>query len=168
MNINTKDISTIITKHQRRKSAMLAVLQDIQAKYNWLPAKALEQVAAELGVPLIDVYSVATFYRAFSLTPRGKHICTVCLGTACHVRGAPMVLDRIQQELKIKPGQTTPDNKFTLETVNCLGACALAPIVVIDGHYHGQSTAHKISSILAPYQKKKPGVSTRKKSRRKK
>ena len=168
MNINTKDISTIIEKHHGRKSAMLAVLQDIQAKYNWLPPKALEQVAAELGVPMIDVYSVATFYRAFSLTPRGKHICTVCLGTACHVRGAPFVLDRIQNELGIKPGCTTKDNNFTLETVFCLGACALAPIVVVDGNYFGQSTSQKVPNILVKYQKKKRVTKPKKTVRRKK
>jgi NADH:ubiquinone oxidoreductase subunit E len=168
MNIDTKDISTIIKKYNNKKSAMLAVLQDIQTKYNWLPPKALELVAVELCVPLIDVYSVATFYRAFSLTPRGKHICTVCLGTACHVRGAPIVLDRIENQLGVTPGKTTKDDNFTLETVNCLGACALAPIVVVDGEYYGQTTSQKVGGILGKYQKKVRTASPKKTARPKK
>ena len=140
MRTNPEQISRIINRYHGEKSALLAVLQDIQEKYQWLPPEALQLVAEKLGVSLIDIYSVATFYRAFSLTPRGKHIATVCLGTACHVRGAPAVLDRLKDRLQIEPGCTTPDGNFTLESVNCLGACALAPIVVVDGKYYGQTT----------------------------
>lgn len=150
-----KKASKITEKYREKKSALLAVLQDIQTEYNWLPPDALRLISKELCVPLIDVYSVATFYRAFSLNPRGKHLCTVCLGTACHVRGAPIVLDRLQDKLGITPGCTTKNNQFTLETVNCLGACALAPIVVVDGKYHGQTTVQKVDAILAKFRKKR-------------
>ena len=163
MNINIKKATQIIKKYKGTKSGLLAALQDIQAKYNWLPPDALRLVSNELCVPLIEVYSVATFYRAFSLNPRGKHLCTVCLGTACHVRGAPIVLDRVQEKLGVKPGCTTRDDQFTLETVNCLGACALAPIVVVDGNYHGQTTVAKVDSILTKYQKKKRSAKKSKK-----
>jgi len=164
MNINIKKASKIIEKYKGKKSTLLAVLQDIQETYNWLPLESLKLVSKELCVPLIDIYSVATFYRAFSLAPRGKHLVTVCLGTACHVRGAPLVIDRVQKQLGISPGCTTKDKQFTLETVNCLGACALAPIVVVDGKYHGQTTTQKVDSILAKYKKKrKPSKKSKKK-----
>jgi len=162
-----KEVIKIINKHHVKKSKLLAVLTDIQTKYNWLPPDAIKLVSEKLCVPLIDVYGVASFYHAFSLTPRGKHIVTVCSGTACHVRGAPIILDRVQNKLGILPGCTTKDDQFTLETVNCLGACALAPIVVVDGHYHGQSTTQKIDLVLTKYKKKKKRKPT-KKSRKKK
>lgn len=155
MKIDTKDISKIIEGYRNRKASMLAILQDVQAKYNWLPPDSLRLVSERLCVPLIDVYSVATFYHAFSLTPRGKHLVTMCLGTACHVRGAPSVLSRLEQRLGVAPGCTTKDNLFTLETVNCLGACALAPVVVVDGVYHGQATPQKVDAILSKYSRKK-------------
>lgn len=164
MRFNAKEVKNILEKYRNKKTALIAVLQDIQEKYNWLPAESLKMVSEELCVPLIDVYSVATFYRAFSLTPRGKHLCTVCLGTACHVRGAPIVLDRVSERLDIEPGYTTKDEQFTLETVNCLGACALAPIVVIDGKYYGQTTVPKVDAILANYKTtKKSSKITKKK-----
>jgi len=155
MKINVKDVSKIVEKYHNNKSSLIAVLQDVQEKYNWLPPDAIKLISEKLCVPLIDVYSVATFYRAFSLTPRGKHIVTVCLGTACHVRGAPTVLDRVKSKLKIEPGCTTSDNNFTLESVNCLGACALAPIVVVNGQYYGQTTVQKVDQIIDQYKKKK-------------
>lgn len=154
MKFNSREVSKIIKRYQAKKSELLAILTDIQAKYNWLPPDSIKLVSEKLCVPLIDVYGVASFYHAFSLTPRGKHIVTVCSGTACHVRGAPIILDRVQDKLGILPGCTTRDDQFTLETVNCLGACALAPIVVVDGHYHGQSTIQKIDSVLTKYKKK--------------
>jgi len=155
MKINVKDVSKIVEKYHNNKSSLIAVLQDVQEKYNWLPPDAIKFISEKLCVPLIDVYSVATFYRAFSLTPRGKHVVTVCLGTACHVRGAPIVLDRMKSRLKIEPGCTTSDGNFTLESVNCLGACALAPIVVVNGQYYGQTTVLKVDQIIARYQKKR-------------
>lgn len=165
MNINVKKASKIIDKYKGKKSALLAVLQDIQEEYNWLPPETLAMVSEKLCVPMIDVYGVATFYRAFSLTPRGKHLVTVCLGTACHVRGAPLVLDHVQEQLGIGPGSTTKDKQFTLETVNCLGACALAPIMVVDGAYYGQTTTKKVDAILAKYKKKKKPTKKAKKKK---
>jgi len=165
MKINVKDVSKIVEKYHSNKSSLIAVLQDVQEKYNWLPPDAIKIISEKLCVPLIDVYSVATFYRAFSLTPRGKNVVTVCLGTACHVRGAPTVLDRVKSRLKIEPGCTTRDGNFTLESVNCLGACALAPIVVVNGQYYGQTTVPKVDQIIGQYQKK---PRTRKTTRKRK
>lgn len=151
----TKNISTevqsIIKKYNRKKEFLICILQDIQAEYGYLPKDALINVSEQLDIPLIQVYGVATFFRAFSLQPRGRHTVHVCLGTACHVRGAERVLDKIKRELKIDAGETTDDMNFTLETVNCLGACALGPIMVVDGKYHGQMTTAKVDTILKKY-----------------
>jgi NADH:ubiquinone oxidoreductase subunit E/NAD-dependent dihydropyrimidine dehydrogenase PreA subunit len=134
------------------RAPLIAVLQDINHHVGYLPEPALRYVSRQTKVPLISVYHVATFYKAFSLQPRGKHLIRVCLGTACHVRGAQQVLEAIKGKLQIGPGQTTPDRKFTLETVNCLGTCALAPVVTIGSKYSGNVTAPKINQILKPYQ----------------
>ncbi len=149
-----KNIETILNKYGYKRSSIIQILQDIQREYNYLPEDALKYTSQALRMPASTIYSIATFYAAFSLNPRGKHLCTVCLGTACHVRGAPNVLRRIEDRLGIKSGNTTEDNMFTLETVNCLGACALAPIVVIDGEYHGQTTINKVDKLLDTYEKK--------------
>lgn len=166
MKTSLRKVTKIIQRHQAKKTKLLAILTDIQTKYNWLPPDAIELVAEKLCVPLIDVYGVASFYHAFSLNPRGKHIATVCSGTACHVRGAPIILDRIQTKLGIEPGCTTKDDQFTLETVNCLGACALAPIVLVDGHYYGQSTPQKVDAIFLQYRKKTKSVKKMKKKKK--
>ncbi len=131
-----QSVEDIIQRHGNGPGGLLAMLQAVQAKYAYLPEDALRLISARTGRPLRDVYGVATFYRAFSLKPRGKHLCSVCVGTACHVRGAPDVLTAFKETLKVEPGETTADRQVTLETVNCLGACALGPIVVVDGHYH--------------------------------
>jgi NADH-quinone oxidoreductase subunit E len=143
----------ILKKHGYEKARIIQVLTDIQAHYNYLPRENLEYVSRQLKVPLSKVYSIATFYAAFSLMPRGEHMITVCTGTACFVRGVSDVLNRIEDRLGIKAGFTTEDNMFTLETVNCLGACALAPIVVVDGEYYGQTTVQKVDAIMDKYQK---------------
>ncbi len=166
MKTSLRKVTKIIQRYQAKKTKLLAILTDIQTKYNWLPPDAIELVAEKLCVPLIDVYGVASFYHAFSLNPRGKHIATVCSGTACHVRGAPIILDRIQTKLGIEPGCTTKDDQFTLETVNCLGACALAPIVLVDGHYYGQSTPQKVDAIFLQYRKKTKSVKKMKKKKK--
>lgn len=129
--------------------SLISVLEDIQSRYRFLPREAMILVSEGLGLPLSQVYSVATFYNAFSLLPRGRHGVCVCVGTACHVRGAQPVLDRLEETLGIKPGETTPDLNYSLETVNCLGACALGPIVVVDGKYSGQMVASKVDDLLA-------------------
>jgi len=143
-----KEIKKILGKYGRDKSLMIPILQDIQEEHTYLPADSLRTVSEELGLPLIRVYGVATFFKAFSLKPRGEHILNVCTGTACHVRGTKPVLDSIKRLLKIKSGETTADGKFTLKTVNCLGACALGPVVVLDGVYHGQMNTAKTEELL--------------------
>ncbi len=128
--------------------SLMAVLEEVQAQYRYLPKDALILISERMGVPLSQTYSVATFYNAFSLKPKGRHIINVCLGTACIVRGSRKILERISDRLGIKPGATTEDGEFTLETVNCLGACALGPIIVVDGVYSGQMNASKTSALL--------------------
>jgi len=128
--------------------SLISVLEEIQAKYRYLPREAMILVGEGLGLPLSQVYSVATFYNAFSMMPRGRHNVCVCVGTACHVRGAKPVLNRLEELLHVKPGETTPDWNYSLETVNCLGACALGPIVVVDGAYSGQMVAGDVDKLL--------------------
>ena len=127
---------------------LLSVLQDIQAKYGYLPEEKLIETSETLDMPLIDVYGVATFYKSFSLTPRGRHQVKVCLGTACHVRGANRIGEEVGRKLSIGPGETSENGEFSLETVMCLGCCAIGPVVVIDGKYYGQVTPTKVESIL--------------------
>ncbi len=141
-------VSTVVEKHAGSRGGLIAILQDIQARYGYLPAEALKTVAEKTGRPLVDIYGVATFYRSFSLRPRGKHVCSVCLGTACHVRGGQVIAEEFGRELNVKPGETTADREFTLETVNCLGACALGPIVVVDGHYFSNVAPAGVKDIV--------------------
>jgi len=145
-------VESILDDYQREEGMLVSMLQDIQAEYNYLPREALAQVSQGLDVALSQVYSVATFFKAFSLKPRGRHIINVCLGTACHVRGAVRILEEMERELGIKPGETTEDFKYTLETVNCVGACALGPIVIIDGKYSGQMKSNKVKPLLGSYE----------------
>ena len=132
----------------RSNETLLSVLQDIQAKYGYLPEEKLIETAETLDMPLIDVYGVATFYRSFSLKPRGRHLVKVCLGTACHVRGATRIVEEIGRKLAVRPGETSENGEFSLETVMCLGCCAIGPVVVIDGKYYGQVAPTKVESIL--------------------
>lgn len=131
-----RTVDGIINTYGKTSDALIPIMQAINEHYNYLPKNILSYVAQEVDVPLAQVYHVATFYTSFSLKPRGKHTIKVCMGTACHVRGSPRVLDEIQRLLKIEPGETTDDDMFTLETVNCLGACALGPVVVVDEKYY--------------------------------
>ena len=147
----TDKIETILDRYQSDRSMLVSILQDIQASFNYLPREALERVSTSLSVPLSQVYSVATFFKALSLVPRGRHLINVCLGTACHVRGAKKILEAVEREIGIEAGATTEDRRFTLETVNCVGACALGPVVIIDGEYHGQVTTEKIAGALEHY-----------------
>jgi len=146
--METENILNIIRKNEG-KAGIIPILEMIQEEYTYLPEKALRLVAKETGYPLVDIYGVATFYKAFSLKPRGKHCVSACLGTACHVRGAQKIVDEFTEELGIKPGETTPDNEITLETVNCLGACALGPTVVADGHYFPHVSKGTVKEIIA-------------------
>jgi NADH-quinone oxidoreductase subunit E len=142
------EINDIIDREIRDSGSLIGVLAAIQARYRYLPPETLILACERLGVPLSQTYSVATFYNAFSLKPKGKHCLQVCMGTACHVRGSPQVLDRLETKLGIKAGGTSRDRMFTLETVNCLGACALGPIVVNNGEYSGQMTSQKTDQLL--------------------
>ena len=146
--MKSDSVASMCEKYDGGKGSLIAILEDIQAKYSYLPEKVLRSVAEETGRSLVDIYGVATFYRTFSLKPRGKHLVSVCVGTACHVRGAKNIAREVEQKLSIKAGQTTPDKEFTLETVNCLGACALGPVVVVDGHYFPQVKVSTVSDIL--------------------
>jgi len=146
------EVEAIIDKHGAKRDSLISMLQDIQTVYHYLPQEALETVASRVGLPMIQVYGVATFFRSFTLTPTGRHIIKVCLGTACHVRGAARVLDRMELTLGVKRESTTDDQRFTLETVNCVGCCALGPMVIIDDDYHGQVSSDKVGSLLANYE----------------
>lgn len=146
--MQTKEVENIVDKHRRHGDGLISILEEIQSKYSYLPAEALKLVAERTGHSPVDVYGVATFYKSFSLKPRGKHLCSVCLGTACHVRGGHVIAEEFERQLGVKAGDTTPDGEFTLETVACLGACALGPIVVVDGHYFSKVNTAKVKSIL--------------------
>jgi NADH-quinone oxidoreductase subunit E len=146
--MKTDDIVGMVEKHKDDKGGLISLLEAIQSKYSYLPEEALKLVAQNTGRSLVDIYGVATFYRHFSLKPRGKHLLSCCLGTACHVRNAPSIASEIRKQLGVKPGDTTPDREFTFETVNCLGACALGPIVVVDGHYFSNVKITKVKEIL--------------------
>ncbi len=140
-------VAEIVDRYGGKKSLIVSILQDIQAEYRYLPKEALREVCERLEIPESQIFSLATFYRTFSLEPRGEHLVHVCVGTACHVRGAPRILEKIERRLNVKSGETTEDQSFTLETVNCVGACALGPVVIVDGEYHGQMTSKKVDSI---------------------
>jgi len=148
---NVHDITdSIIERHDGKKSALIQMMFDIQSEFKYLPRDALIYMSTRLDIPLVQVYSIATFYKAFYLVPKGKHSLTVCMGTACHVRGSVSILEQLERVLCIKPGETTPDGEFSLTTVNCLGSCALGPIVVQDetGKYHPRMTATKIKPLI--------------------
>jgi NADH:ubiquinone oxidoreductase subunit E len=146
--MSSEDVSRIVEQHAGKPGGLIGILQEIQARYGYLPPDALGAVAEQIGRSLTDVYGVATFFRSFSLKPRGKHLCSVCLGTACHVRGGAVIAEESGRVLKVAPGRTTADRDFTLETVNCLGACALGPIVVVDGHYFSNVSPVRVKEIL--------------------
>jgi NADH:ubiquinone oxidoreductase subunit E/formylmethanofuran dehydrogenase subunit C len=140
-------------------SNLISTLLEIQSKRGFVPEEKISEAAQKLGIPLVDVYGVATFYKSFSLAPRGRHSITVCLGTACHVRGGPRVLQRVSEILQIEPGETTKDQEFSLEVVNCLGCCALGPMVIVDGNHHGLMNSAKVDALLRNYRNARHKVS---------
>ena len=152
--MNNKEVNALLNKYNYDQSSIIAILQDIQAQARYLPREILEFVGQKLDIPLSKLYYLSTFYTAFSLEPRGVHLINVCLGTACHVRDASRLVDKLESSLKITTGGTTPDLTFSLERVNCLGACALGPMVVIDGEYFGQMTPEKVDDLLQNYRTK--------------
>ncbi|MHB1394042.1 MAG: NADH-quinone oxidoreductase subunit NuoE family protein [Clostridia bacterium] len=139
----------IVKKYGKDNKNTLAMLQDIQKSFNHIPREALEMLSEQLDVPLCKLYSMATFYKALSLKPRGRNIIRVCDGTACHIRSSPLLISEIERLLNLRPGETAPDGEFTLETVNCLGSCAIAPVMVINGDYHGKVTPAKLRDIIS-------------------
>ena len=149
--MDTDRIDQIIDKHQGEASSLIQVLLEIQSEHHWLPKEALERVSEKLQVPLTRIQHIATFYKAFSLVPKGRHEIHICMGTACHVRGAPRILDTVQDLIGIKSGETDLDLKFSLETVNCLGCCALGPVMEVDGKYHGKMTPAETGDVLKSY-----------------
>ena len=144
-------VDEILEKHFYAEASLIGIMQDIQKEFNYLPPETLKHVARRLDIPLPRIYGVATFYRAFTLKPRGKYTISICLGTACHVRGGKRVLEELERQLGIKAPDTTANLKYTLQPVNCLGACALGPVVVVNGEYHGQVTPKKVAGILKQY-----------------
>jgi len=149
--MDSSNIDKIIAKYQGDAGSLIQVLLEIQSENRWLPKEALEKVSKQLSVPLSRIQHIVTFYKAFSLVPRGRHEIHVCMGTACHVRGAQRVLDRVQDLTGIKPGETDSELKFSLDTVNCLGCCALGPVMVIDGEYYGKMAPAKSEDVLKNY-----------------
>lgn len=154
MAVEMTKVDTILEKYGVGQRSLIPSLLDIQNEYHYLPPEALQLVAERLQIATIQVYQVAKFYKAFSLEPRGEHIITVCLGTACHVRGGKLLVDQIGRLLDIGPGENTPDLQFTLDTVNCLGCCALGPVMVVDGKYYGNMTISKIERVVNKYTEK--------------
>jgi NADH-quinone oxidoreductase subunit E len=144
-------VETLIDSYVDKKEQLIALLQDIQAEFNYIPQDVMIKISQKLELPLSQVFSIATFFKAFSLKPRGRHTITVCLGTACHVKGGQRLVDKILRDYDLEPGETTKDERFTLETANCLGCCALGPVVVIDGNYESQVNPEKLEKILKKY-----------------
>lgn len=142
------EIQIILDEYTRTPEDTIMVLQDVQAKYNWLPPEALALVSKWLNVPLAQLYHISTFYKAFSLEPRGLHIIQICMGTACHVRGAALIANEMERQWEMKLGNTTNDGLFTFERVNCLGACAIGPILVVDGEYKGNMTVNRANALV--------------------
>jgi len=149
--MDQEKIDQLIDKYAGEEGVLIQLLLDVQRELNWVPKEVVQRISDRLQVPLSQIYRVASFYKSMSLKPRGRHLVNVCLGTACQVRGGPRLMDRVREILGINPGETTPDTKFTLERVNCLGCCALGPVMVVDGEYHGKIMPAKAEEILKSY-----------------
>jgi NADH-quinone oxidoreductase subunit E len=153
--VDMEKVEPLLEQYEDQRLNLIPILQDVQETYRYLPELVLRRISKKLRVPLTEVYQVATFYRCFSLVPRGKHVIQVCLGTACHVRGAPRVLDRILRDLKLPHAGTTEDLQFTVETVRCIGCCGLAPVARVDNsNTHPHLTQAKVGVLLKKYQEK--------------
>jgi NADH-quinone oxidoreductase subunit E len=148
-----KDVQAVVEKYHGEERFLIAILQDIQKEYNYLPKEALSFLSEETEIPLSKVYEVSTYYNSFSLNPRGKHVVEVCAGTACHIKGAPNLLAKLENELNIKCGETTKDLMFTLKDVRCLGCCSLAPVIKVSDNIHAYVTEDQIPEILESYKK---------------
>ena len=151
MTVETAKLDGILNKYEGKKGMLIQALLDVQREYNWIPGDSINTIAETLQVPQSRIYRIASYYKAMSLKPRGKHLVRVCLGTACHVRGGERIVDRVKDVLGVTEGETTSDMNFTLERVNCLGCCALGPVMVVDGVYHGKMEPNKVSELLDKY-----------------
>ena len=149
--ISLDRVNQIIDKYVEEQGALIQILLDVHQEYNWVLPEAAKLISDRMDIPITQVYRVASFYKALSLTPRGKHLVKVCLGTACHVRGGVGVMDRVSQIMGIEDGDTTKDGRFTVERVNCLGCCALGPIMTVDGEYYGKMIPEKVDEVLENY-----------------
>jgi NADH-quinone oxidoreductase subunit E len=151
--MDMSNIDAIIDRYESSPSALLAIMQDVQDSERYLPKEAMDRIAAKLSIPIARVYQMATFFESFHLEPRGKHVCTVCMGTACHVRGAQRLVEQLERDLDVPSGETTTDMMFTIEEVNCVGACALGPLVIINGEYHGNMTSGSLQKVIKKIKK---------------
>jgi NADH:ubiquinone oxidoreductase subunit E len=145
------EIDTIIKQYRGNESAILAILQDIQAKEKYLPKEVLEEVSQKMHIPMTEVFRIATFYNALSIKPRGRHKIDICLGTACHVRGGNKIIDKLSRDLGVQVGETTKDKRFTLESVRCVGCCSLGPVMVVDGNVFGRLTQERAPGLLKEF-----------------
>ena len=146
-----KKIDEIIGEYPAQQGVLIQLLLDLQSEFNWISKETILRINERLQIPISQIYRVASFYKAMSLKPRGKHIVNVCLGTACHVRGGARIIDKVEENLNIKAGETTQDMKFTLERVNCLGCCALGPVIMVDKDYYGKVAPTKVKEVLGNY-----------------
>ena len=144
-------VDEIIGRYPTQPGVLIQLLLDMQSEFNWIPKEAILRISERLRIPVSQIYRVASFYKAMSLVPRGKHVVNVCLGTACHVRGGPRIMDKVEESLGIRAGETTQDMKFTLERVNCLGCCAIGPVVAVDKDYYGKVAPTKVKEVLESY-----------------
>ncbi len=149
--MEAEKVNEIIDKYPAQQGVLIQLLLDLQSEFNWISKETILCVSERLQIPISQIYRVVSFYKALSLMPRGKHVVSVCLGTACYVRGAPRIMDKAEESLEIKPGETTQDMRFTLERVNCLGCCAIGPVVVVDRDYYGDLTPPKVKEVLESY-----------------
>jgi len=156
MNLNQVDL--IVDKYQEKRTALISILHDIQGRYKYLPDEALKMVASRLRMDINEIYGVATFYKSFTLIPQGKHSITLCLGTACHVRGGPKILRELKGFLHIEPGQTTADKQFSLNVVNCLGVCAIGPVMMVDRKFYGEMNPIRAKKIIEKLNNKRSGA----------
>jgi NADH-quinone oxidoreductase subunit E len=156
MNLNPVDL--IVDRYQDKRTALISILHDVQDRYKYLPEEALKMVASRLRMDINEIYGVATFYKSFTLVPQGKHSITLCLGTACHVRGGPKILRELKSLLHIEPGQTTVDRQFSLNVVNCLGVCAIGPVMMVDGKFYGEMNPNRDKKMIENLNNKRRGV----------
>ncbi|OHD63671.1 MAG: hypothetical protein A2176_05950 [Spirochaetes bacterium RBG_13_51_14] len=146
-----RKIDSIIARYEKSEESLLAVLQDLQREFNYVPKEGIIRLSQAMDVPLSKIYAMGTFYKALSLNPRGRHVIKVCTGTACHLKGAGLMVEAIERDLNVRCGETTQDKNFTLETVNCVGACAMSPVVVVGDDYHGHISPSKVTDTIKKY-----------------